>query len=154
MSESNIKRWNAAIIPEGDSREPWTYGSGGSWDMTQINPISDEMLAELAQFYHRQGTPWNCRSLPLSPSDREWMYLLYYSMQGLVARMRLAEKDAAQATTVRPIETAEEVHRAAQALVDRATELGCVLTIERRPLQPLAMSNQESVVEVRKARNG
>ena len=33
--------------------------------------------------------------MPLSASDREYMYLLYFSMQGLVSRMRKAEAAAA-----------------------------------------------------------
>lgn len=74
----------------------WTLGSGGSWDMLKMQPISDEALADLAQRYHYAGTPWNCRSMPLSDRDREYMYLLYSSMSGLVARMRRAELQAAE----------------------------------------------------------
>lgn len=69
-------------------------GPGGSFDMQEVQPIPDGMLAELQQAFFYSGTPWNCHSLPLTPSDREYMYLLYYSMQGLIARMRLAEKAA------------------------------------------------------------
>jgi len=61
--------------------------------MMEVQPIPDAMLAELAQRYQYAGTPWNCRSMPLSESDREYMYMLYYGMQGLVARLRLAEKE-------------------------------------------------------------
>lgn len=43
--------------------------------------------------------------------------------------------------------------RYAQRLVERAERLGLVLTIEQRPLQPLAMGNYESVVSVRPARS-
>ena len=94
MSERDINRWQDTITPR-DTSKPWTLGPGGSFDMMNVQPIPDSMLAELAKLYNSHGCPWNCRSLPLSPSDREYMYLLYYSMQGLVARMRLAEKDAA-----------------------------------------------------------
>ena len=94
MSEKDINRWQDTITPR-DLSKPWNMGPGGSWDMMSVQPIPDAMLAELAQLYNSHGCPWNCRSLPLSPSDREYMYLLYYSMQGLVARMRLAEKEAA-----------------------------------------------------------
>ncbi len=94
MSERDINRWQDTITPR-DTSKPWVIGPGGSWDMQDVKPIPDSMLAELAQLYNSHGCPWNCRSLPLSPSDREYMYLLYYSMQGLVARMRLAEKEAA-----------------------------------------------------------
>lgn len=94
MSENDINRWQATITPR-DLSKPWVMGPGGSFDMQDVQPIPDSMLIELAQLYNSHGCPWNCRSLPLSPSDREYMYLLYYSMQGLVARMRLAEKAAA-----------------------------------------------------------
>lgn len=114
MSEKNINRWRDAIIPKHDhAKEPWTLHSGGSWDMTQIKPIPDDMLVELMQMYHCGGTPWNCRSFPVSPHDREWMYLLYYSMQGLVARMRLAERDASR--------HAARAELLSEALVARAT---------------------------------
>ncbi len=96
MSEKDIERWSATINPRDKAPQPWTFGSGGSWDMLEVQPIPDEMLAELAQRYHRGGTPWNCRSMPLSDSDREYMYLLYSSMQGLVARMRQAERRLAE----------------------------------------------------------
>lgn len=42
--------------------------------------------------------------------------------------------------------------RLAQDLVARAERDGVVLTIERRPLQPLAMGNAETVIEVRELR--
>lgn len=92
MSEKDIVRWHKTITPQDKAPQPWTIGSGGSWDMLEVQPIPDEMLAELAKLYSHSGTPWNCRSLPLSPSDREYMFLLYFSMQGLVARMRQAEQ--------------------------------------------------------------
>jgi hypothetical protein len=95
MSEKDINRWHDTITPREKAPQPWTIGSGGSWDMLEVQPIPDAMLAELAQLYNSHGCPWNCRSMPLSASDREYMFLLYYSMQGLVARMRLAEKAAA-----------------------------------------------------------
>jgi len=94
--DKNINRWHEAITPRDKSSKPWTLGSGGSWDMFNVQPISDEMLSELAQRYHYSGSPWNCRSMPLSDSDREYMFLLYYGMQGLVARMRQLEQDAAR----------------------------------------------------------
>lgn len=94
MAEKDINRWQETITPR-DRSKPWVMGPGGSFDMQDVKPIPDSMLAELAQLYNSHGCPWNCRSLPLSASDREYMYLLYYSMQGLVARMRLAEKRAA-----------------------------------------------------------
>ena len=97
MSERDITRWGNTVTPRDKAPQPWTLGSGGSWDMQEVQPIPDAMLAELAQRYYYAGTPWNCRSMPLSAGDREYMYLLYYSMQGLVARMRLAEKRAADA---------------------------------------------------------
>lgn len=108
MSEKDINRWQNMITPREKAPQPWTIG--GSWDMLEVQPIPDSMLAELAKLYHSHGCPWNCRSLPLSPSDREYMYLLYYSMQGLVARMRLAEKKVAevQAEAARAIEIADE----------------------------------------------
>lgn len=95
MSEKDINRWQATITPR-DLTKTWTLGSGGSWDMMNVQPIPDDMLAELAQRYHSAGTPWNCRSMPLSPGDREYMYLLYYSMQGLVSRMLRAERRVAE----------------------------------------------------------
>lgn len=90
MSEKDITRWNDTITPQ-EKGKPWVLGAGGSWDLKEVQPIPDEMLSELAQRYHYAGTPWNCRSMPLTPSDREYMFLIYYSMQGLVARMRKAE---------------------------------------------------------------
>jgi hypothetical protein len=95
MSEKDINRWQDTITPR-DLSKPWTIGSGGSWDMQKVEPIPDSMLTELAQRYHTAGTPWNCRSLPLSAADREYMYLLYYSMQGLVSRMLRAERRVAE----------------------------------------------------------
>jgi len=92
MSEKDINRWDDTITPNSRAPQPWTVKSGGSWDMLDVAPIPDAMLAELAQRYHYAGTPWNCRSMPLSAGDREYMYLLYFSMQGLVARMRALEK--------------------------------------------------------------
>lgn len=95
MSEKDINRWHDTIAPREKAPQPWTIKSGGSWDMLDIQPIPDAMLAELMQVYHRIGTPWNCRSLPLSPTDREHMFLLHYSMQGLVSRMRRSDEIAA-----------------------------------------------------------
>jgi hypothetical protein len=96
VSEKDINRWQDTITPRDKAPQPWTIKSGGSWDMLEVQPIPDSMLAELAERYYYAGTPWNCRSMPLSASDREYMYLLYYSMQGLVARMRQAEKKEAE----------------------------------------------------------
>jgi hypothetical protein len=45
-----------------------------------------------------------------------------------------------------------ELRRAAEALVRRAADIGSVLTIEQRPLTPLAMGHYETVVSVRAAR--
>jgi len=101
MSEKDINRWQDTVTPREKAPQPWQIGNGGSWDRLEVQPIPDEMLAELAQRYQYAGTPWNCRSMPLSACDREYMYLLYYSMQGLVARMRQAEKRAAEAEAER-----------------------------------------------------
>lgn len=96
MSERDINRWSDTITPR-DTSKPWTMGSGGSFDMQHVEPIPDKMLTELAQWMRMGYTPWNGRSMPLSDGDREFMYLLYYSASGLVARMRLAEKQTAEA---------------------------------------------------------
>ena len=96
MTEKDINRWQQTILPH-DPKKPWVMGPGGSFDMQEVHPIPDSMLSELAQMYNSHGCPWNSRSMPLSPGDREYMYLLHYSMQGLVARMRIAEKQAAAA---------------------------------------------------------
>lgn len=100
MSERDINRWSQAVQP--DSRRPakWEIGSGKSWDMFDMAPIQDSMLSELAQRYYYGGTPWNCRSFPVTPGDREWMYLLYHSMEGLVARMRLGERVLGEVATL------------------------------------------------------
>ena len=50
------------------------------------------------------------------------------------------------------LEDAEGVKRAAEALIAEAARLGLVVTIEQRPLQPLAMGNHETVAMVRPAR--
>lgn len=96
MSEKDIDRWRQTVLPARDFTKKWTMGNGGSWDRTEPLPISDELLAELAQYNHYQGCPWNCLSMPLSNSDREYMYLLYYSMHGMVARIRQNEKRIAE----------------------------------------------------------
>lgn len=44
------------------------------------------------------------------------------------------------------------IERDAQRLVLTAERLGLVLTVEQRPLQPLAMGHYENVVSVRPAR--
>jgi hypothetical protein len=110
-TEKDINRWQAEIQerPEG----PWVLGNGGSFDRTTIKPISDEMLAELAHWLHMGYTPWNGRSMPLSSRDRQFMYLLYFSVQGLVSRMRAAEKAALPASqTDYPNETRDLIRAA------------------------------------------
>jgi len=49
-------------------------------------------------------------------------------------------------------EDADGVLAAAHALIAEAARLGLVLTIEQRPLQPLAMGHHETVATVRPAR--
>lgn len=90
IDASDIERWHAMIAerPEG----PWVMGNGGSFDRQGIKPISDDLMAELAQWLRLGYTPWNGRTTPLSPGDRQFMYLLYYSVQGLVSRVRHAEQ--------------------------------------------------------------
>lgn len=89
MSEKDINRWQALtyIRPDG----PWDMGCGGSFDRQEVRPISDELMAELAHWLKMGYTPWNGRSMPLSPGDRQFMFLLYFSVQGLVSRVRAAE---------------------------------------------------------------
>lgn len=91
MAEKNINRWQTTIKPRDDSK-PWTMGAGGSFDMQHVEPIPDKMLVELSRWLSMGYTPWNGRSMPLSDGDREFMYLLYFSAEGLIARMRQAEK--------------------------------------------------------------
>jgi hypothetical protein len=60
-------------------------------------------------------------------------------------------------TLLRLISDSDVAHGAsitarAQALVQLAERVGKVLTIEQRPLQPLAMGHYETVVSVRQAR--
>lgn len=59
---------------------------------------------------------------------------------------------AALAGNTAALATAEDLLAAARALVARAGELGLVLTVEQRPLLPLAMGHYETVVSVREAR--
>lgn len=138
MSEKDINRWQETITPR-DLSKPWTIGSGGSWDMQKVEPIPDSMLAELAKLYNSHGCPWNCRSLPLSPSDREYMYLLYYSMQGLVARMRLAEKKAAPVDDLAMLvgQLVQALRKAApgHALADRAVDYLRRMELQGSPLR-------------------
>jgi hypothetical protein len=94
-ADKNINRWHEVITPRNKAPLPWTIKSGGSWDMLEVQPISDEMLSELARRYYSAGAPWNCRSTPLSDSDREYMFMLYYAFQGMVARLRVAEAELA-----------------------------------------------------------
>lgn len=91
INDRDIERWSAMILqrPEG----PWELGNGGSFDRQGVRPISDEMLEELALWLRMGYTPWNSRSMPLMPADRQLMYLLYYSVQGLVSRVRTAERE-------------------------------------------------------------
>lgn len=104
INERDINRWQALIQerPEG----PWEMGCGGSFDRTIIKPISDDMLAELADWLRTGYTPWNGRSMPLSAGDRQYMFMLYFSVQGLIARVRASEKALA---AKRPV-TQEWVH--------------------------------------------
>jgi len=99
INEKDINRWQALIQerPEG----PWEMGNGGSFDRTVIKPISDDMLAELANWLRLGYTPWNGRSIPLNAGDRQFMYMLYFSVQGLIARVRAAEKALATPFTPR-----------------------------------------------------
>lgn len=91
LPSPQINRWQDHILdmPKG----PWDIGNGGSFDRTRINPISDEMLEELALWLRLGYTPWNGTSVPLSDQDRQFMYLLYYSVQGLISRVRTAERE-------------------------------------------------------------
>lgn len=88
IRSTDIDRWHKATMeaPEG----PWNIANGGSFDRTRIKPISDEMLEELAHWFRMGYTPWNGRHC--STADRQYMYLLYYSVQGLVSRVRTAER--------------------------------------------------------------
>ena len=70
MAEKDINRWQETILPR-DLTKPWVMGPGGSFDMQEVQPIPDSMLAELAQRYNAHGGPWNSRSMPLSAGDRE-----------------------------------------------------------------------------------
>lgn len=130
MSEKDINRWRDTITPRDKAPQPWTIKSGGSWDMLEVQPIPDSMLAELAERYYYAGTPWNCRSMPLSASDREYMYLLYYSMQGLVARMRQAEKKEAESAAELDRLRAEVEALRADAAVERSSRRMFVLRLE------------------------
>jgi hypothetical protein len=47
---------------------------------------------------------------------------------------------------------AASIKQLANGLVSLAADMGLVLTIEQRPIQPLAMGNYETVVSVRPAR--
>ncbi|MBX3610357.1 MAG: hypothetical protein KF871_10730 [Hydrogenophaga sp.] len=49
---------------------------------------------------------------------------------------------------------ADSLTNRAQRLMADAADLGFVITIEQRPLQPLAMGNYESVLGIRRARHG
>jgi|GEM_PF-4158952 len=50
------------------------------------------------------------------------------------------------------LQDAAGVQSAADALIAEAKRLGLVITIEQRPLQPLAMGHHETVAMVRPAR--
>jgi hypothetical protein len=60
--------------------------------------------------------------------------------------------DALVGGDITAIKSEAQLQAAAQRLVDRAWALGLVLTVEQRPLQPLAMGYHETVVSVREAR--
>lgn len=53
--------------------------------------------------------------------------------------------------TVTPAKT-ENVRQFLQGLIDGATKDGYIITVEQRPLHPLAMGHYETVVDVRPAR--
>lgn len=46
----------------------------------------------------------------------------------------------------------QEIQEKVQALVDEALEEGFVVSVDTKPLRPLAMGNYRVVVEVREAR--
>lgn len=123
MSDKKIEQWHEAIHPTRLRPAKWEIGSGGSWDMAKVQPIPDKMLAELTQHFAYNGTPWNCRSMPLSPGEREYMYLLYYSMQGLVARMRAAERAAAELSAERVYEDGQMARGISTRFLARLTLL-------------------------------
>lgn len=51
------------------------------------------------------------------------------------------------------LQDAAGVQKAAEALIAEAKRLGLVVTIEQRPLQPLAMGHYATVAAVRPARD-
>lgn len=64
------------------------------------------------------------------------------------------DADACKGVELRKRFAAESLTNRAQQLMQDAADLGFVITIEQRPLQPLAMGNYESVLTVRRARHG
>lgn len=50
------------------------------------------------------------------------------------------------------LDSPQAVEQAARSVVEAATRLGLVLTVEQQPLKPLAMGHYETTVMVRKAR--
>lgn len=65
--------------------------------------------------------------------------------------MKLLTQDEYEALTQGP-QNEEQLTAAALALVKRAEALGLVLTIEQKPLQPLAMGHHYTLVSARKSR--
>lgn len=114
-TEKDIERWHALIAESPNG--PWVLGNGGSFDRQGVKPISDDLMSELGQWLRMGYTPWNGRSV--SPSDRQFMYLLYYSVQGLVSRVRHAERELhrAQPATAK-VDEDEEFEKAYQWVVD------------------------------------
>jgi hypothetical protein len=130
VSEQDINRWQSTIKPGDD--KPWTMGPGGSFDTQKVEPIPDEMLEELAHWLRMGYTPWNGRSMPLTSSDREFMYLLYYSAEGLISRMRAAE---------RALVSHEGLRTALAAIIEsvrKSTEVGLPFHLIEQALQALS----------------
>lgn len=67
--------------------------------------------------------------------------------------LELVDRRRAEHSQAEPI-TMDLVHEAAQRLIELANLAGLVVTIERQPLQPLAMGHAEYVIETRPARGG
>jgi hypothetical protein len=127
MSEKDINRWHADLRR---FSEPKRLANGlVDFNRWEPAPITDEMLAELTQLFSYSGAPWNCRSLPLTPSDREYMYLLYCSMQGIVSRMRQSDAFAAELLALLieltdiegPLPGTQSWHTKAMAAIAKAT---------------------------------
>lgn len=67
--------------------------------------------------------------------------------------LELVDRRRAEHVPTEPA-TLAMVHDAAQRLVELANLAGLVVTIERRPQQPLAMGHAEYVIETRPSRGG